>query len=224
MEKTKVIIFGTAQLSELALYYLENDPKYNNIEIVGFTVHDKYKSIEVYHNKPVYSFETLKETFSPKEYKLFAPMTGKKLNKIREKVYYEGKQMGYDFISYISSYATVLTENIGENCFILEDNTIQPYTKIGHNVVLWSGNHIGHHSVIKDHVFVTSHCVISGNCILESYSWLGVNCTIRNAITISEGVVVAMSASIVKNTEPYKLYLGIPAKEKCDSNKISDTL
>jgi acyl-[acyl carrier protein]--UDP-N-acetylglucosamine O-acyltransferase len=31
-----------------------------------------------------------------------------------------------------------------ENCFILEDNTIQPHAQIGANVTLWSGNHVGH--------------------------------------------------------------------------------
>ncbi len=64
-------------------------------------------------------------------------------------------------ISYVSSKATVFPgAPIGDNCFILEDNTIQPFTSIGNNVVLWSGNHIGHHSVIKDHVSFTSHVVL----------------------------------------------------------------
>ena len=43
----------------------------------------------------------------------------------------------------------------GDNCFILEDNTIQPFVRIGNNVTLWSGNHIGHDSVIDDHCFIT---------------------------------------------------------------------
>ena len=75
-------------------------------------------------------------------------MTGKNLNRIREKIYNEGKKKGYDFYSYVSPKATVLTNKIGENCFILEDNTIQPFVEIGNNCVLWSGNHIGHHSKI----------------------------------------------------------------------------
>jgi hypothetical protein len=45
------------------------------------------------------------------------------LNKIRTRIYNEEKEKGYKFISYISSKATVLTKEIGENCFILEDNT-----------------------------------------------------------------------------------------------------
>ena len=52
----------------------------------------------------------------------------------------------------------------GDNCFILEDNTVQPFVTIGNNVTLWSGNHIGHDSVIEDDCFISSHVVVSGTC------------------------------------------------------------
>lgn len=153
-------------------------------------------------------------------------MTGKNLNKIRESVFNEGKQKGYKFYSYLSSKATILTDKIGENCFILEDNTIQPFVEIGNNCVLWSGNHIGHHSKIEDHVFITSHCVISGNCLIKSHSWLGVNCTLRNNLIIGNGSLIAMSASVVKNTDDFTVYLGVPAKPKgrSDIEKVAMSL
>src|SRR5690606_13307071 len=153
-------------------------------------------------------------------YKLFAPMTGKKMNKLREKIYNEGKTRGYEFITYVSSKATVCDNEIGENCFILEDNTIQPFTKIGNNVVLWSGNHIGHHGIIKDHVFFTSHVVLSGHCIVESNCFFGVNATIRDYTHLAKGSLIAMGASLTKQeTEEWGVYVGSPAK-KID-NKIS---
>src|SRR2546423_10208 len=77
------------------------------------------------------------------------------------------KQQGYRFISYVSSHSTSFPgTSIGDNCFILEDNTIQPFVTIGNNVVMWSGNHIGHHSTIGDHVFIASHVVLSGRAIV----------------------------------------------------------
>lgn len=219
----KVIIFGTSQLAQLANYYLNTDSKY---EVVGFTVHKKFMDKNIFENKKVIPFEEIEIYYSPNEYSLFAPMTGKGLNKIRENIYNEGKKKGYNFISYISSKASVLTTNIGENCFILEDNTIQPYVKIGNNCVLWSGNHIGHHSIINDHVFITSHVVISGNCIIESYSWLGVNSTLRNGLVIAEGTLIGMASCITKNTEKYTVYMGIPGKACGLSNeeKIMNSL
>ena len=56
--------------------------------------------------------------------------------------------------------------DVGENTFVFEYNVIQPFVKIGNNVVLWSGNHIGHHVVIADHCFITSHVVISGATVI----------------------------------------------------------
>jgi len=144
------------------------------------------------------------------------------LNKFRERIYNIGKQKGYNFYTYISSKANVFTDYIGENCFILEDNTIQPYTKIGNNCVLWSGNHIGHHSIIEDHVFITSHTVISGMCLIKKYCYLGVNSSLKDNIVLEEGSVIGMSASVTKNTDGNSIYIGIPAKlfKKCDDTII----
>jgi acyl-[acyl carrier protein]--UDP-N-acetylglucosamine O-acyltransferase len=98
----------------------------------------------------------------------------------------------------------------------LEDNTIQPFVVIGNNVVLWSGNHIGHHSEIGDHVFLTSHVVISGHVRIEPYSFFGVNATIRDGLVIAEGTLVGMGATVVKNTEPYGVYSSEGAKKRPD--------
>jgi sugar O-acyltransferase (sialic acid O-acetyltransferase NeuD family) len=147
-------------------------------------------------------------------------MSEQGMNRQREEVYLRIKALGYSMISYVSSKATVFPHaEIGENCFILEDNTIQPFTPIGNNVVLWSGNHIGHHGIIKDHVFFTSHVVLSGHCTVEPYCFFGVNATIRNALTIAEGSLISMSASVVKDTEPWGIYKGVPAKKARVSSK-----
>jgi sugar O-acyltransferase (sialic acid O-acetyltransferase NeuD family) len=211
----KVIIFGTTQTAELANYYLSQTS--DEYEIVAFTVDKQYRQTDLLFGKPLVDFDKVEQIYPPTDYYLFAPMTGKGLNKLRERVFLEGKQKGYKFITYISKYATVLSKDIGENCFILEDNTIQPFVTIGNNCVLWSGNHIGHHSIIKDHVFITSHVVISGNCIINNYCWIGVNATIRNGLNIAEGSLVSMGACLTKDTEPYTVYMGVPAKFKGSS-------
>ena len=124
------------------------------------------------------------------------------------------KEKGFQLISYVSSRATVFPgAKIGENCFILEDNTIQPFTPIGNNVVLWSGNHIGHHGIVKDHVFFTSHVVLSGHCEVEPYCFFGVNATIRDYTHIAEGSLIAMGACITRDTEAWGVYKGSPAKK-----------
>lgn len=216
----KIIIFGLQDFAELAHYYLCHDSPY---EVVAFTVNSEYIPDErFFKGLPVVPFEELEQFYPPANFSLFAPMSPKQMNKVREKIYMEGKLRGYSFISYISSKAHLFDNEIGENCFILEDNTIQPFTSIGNNVVLWSGNHIGHHGKIKDHVTFTSHVVLSGHCIVESYAFFGVNATIRDGITIAEGTLVGMGASITKNTKPWSVYIGASATllEGKDSTKF----
>lgn len=213
----KVIIFGVQDFAELAHYYLEND---SNHEVIAFCVSKEYlPSDKEFKGLPIVAFEEVEKYYPVGEFKFFAPMAPQNMNRLREKIYLEIKSKGYELISYISSKATIFDNEIGENCFILENNTIQPFTKIGNNVILWSGNHIGHHSVIEDHVMFTSQVVLSGHCKVEQYSTLGVNATIRDGLVIAEGTFVAMAASIIKNTEPWGLYKGSPAVKSEKSTK-----
>ena len=191
----KVVIFGNALTAELALYYLQNDSEH---EVVAFTVDKEYIKEPTYLGLPLVPFDEVEKLYPPASFQFFAPLTERQMNRVREKVYHEAKAKGYTFISYISSKATVLTDKIGENCFILEDNTIQPFVTIGDNCVLWSGNHIGHHGTIGNHVFFTSHVVLSGRCQVGDYCFIGVNATIRDGAVLGEGTLVAMGANITK--------------------------
>ena len=211
MFTNKVIVFGTNDTAELTHWYLTNDSDY---EIVAFTVNREYLKEDTFKGLPVIPFEELEKLYPPTEYLFFAPMTGTKMNNNRKRIYEEGKKKGYQYISYISSKATICGNKIGENCFILEDNTLQPFTEIGNNIVMWSGNHIGHHGKIEDHVFFTSHVVLSGHCHVKERAWFGVNSTIRDGLTIGEGSLIAMGAVITKSTDGDGLYMGAPAKKQ----------
>jgi sugar O-acyltransferase (sialic acid O-acetyltransferase NeuD family) len=208
----KVIIFGTADFASLAHFYLKHDTKH---EVAAFSVNAEYMPPDrTFEGLPVVSFEEVESKYSPSDYQFFAPMSPRKMNRLRESVYKAIKGKGYRMISYLSSKATVWPEaQIGDNCFILEDNTLQPYTPIGNNVVLWSGNHIGHHGQIHDHVLFTSHVVLSGHCTVEPFCFFGVNATIRDGLKIAEGSLVAMAASVTSDTEPWGVYKGSPAKK-----------
>jgi len=214
---SKIIIFGVKDFAELAHYYLTHDSPH---EVVAFSVDRNYlPENPVFHGLPVVAFEDVEKQYPPNDYKFFAPMAPNRMNRLREEVYNNIKAKGYELISYISTKVTIFDNPIGDNCFILEDNTIQPFTTIGNNVVMWSGNHIGHHSVIKDHIMFTSHVVMSGHCTIENYCTLGVNATIRDGLTIAEGTFVAMAASIIKDTEPWGMYKGNPGIKSEKSTK-----
>jgi UDP-3-O-[3-hydroxymyristoyl] glucosamine N-acyltransferase len=135
------------------------------------------------------------------------------MNQVRAAFYDQAKAKGYQLVSYVSSRCTNWADTpVGDNCFIFEDNTIQPFVTIGNDVVLWSGNHIGHHTVIQDHVFVTSHVVVSGYGQIGAYSFLGVNATIRDAITVGKSCLIGAGALIMSSTRDGEVF--IPSRTK----------
>lgn len=208
----KVIIFGVRDFASLAHFYLTNDSEH---EVVAFSVHREFKpALDIFEGLPLVAFEEIQASYPPERFHFFAPMSHHRMNKTRQAIFDQISDKGYKFISYISSKATVFQKDaIGLNCFILENNTIQPFVRIGNNVVMWSGNHIGHHCAIRDHVFFTSHVVLSGHCIVEPFSFFGVNATIRDGVHIEEGSLIGMSACIIHDTRPWCIYKGVPAKE-----------
>ncbi|WP_347903240.1 acetyltransferase [Pseudomonas purpurea] len=209
--KKPLVIFGAGDIAQLAHYYFTSDSDY---QVVAFSVDAAYLTETVFCGLPVFAFEELATHCPPEKYELFVALSYSKLNAVRKDKYLAGKALGYRFANFISSHATVLNDGlIGENCFILEDNTLQPFVTLGNNVTLWSGNHIGHHSTIKDHVFIASHVVVSGGVEIGEQCFIGVNATLRDHIKVGERCVIGAGTLLLSDAEPEGLYVG-PATER----------
>ena len=215
---SKVVIFGTGSFAEVVCYLLTHDSEH---EVVAFTANESHIVERVLMGLPVVPFETLEREYPPDSYKMYVAIAYKDLNKVRACIYADAKRKGYELITYISSKCSYWGESIGDNCFIFEDNTIQPFVKIGNNVVLWSGNHIGHHATIGDHCFITSHVVISGHVLVGAYSFIGVNATLRNSISIGESSLIGAGSLIMKSTKDKEVYI---AKRTHADGRTSDEI
>ncbi len=204
-ESKDLVIFGTTDSAKIAHYYFSNDSELN---VVAFTVDSRFKNKEVFCGLPVVPFESVVTEFPPSENLMFVAMGYTNMNRNRAEKFIESRRKGYSLATYVSSRCSFLSEREpGENCFILEDNTIQPFVEIGENVVLWSGNHIGHDVKIGSHSFITSHVVISGNTTIRDYCFLGVNSTIRDSIELGKSTLVGAGASIMSSTEDDSVWL-----------------
>jgi sugar O-acyltransferase (sialic acid O-acetyltransferase NeuD family) len=214
-----LVIFGCGDIGQLAHFYFSTDSPY---KVVGFTADAGFLPGDTFCGLPVASFEHLGQHFPPERHSLFVAISYRELNELRAKKVAEGRSKGYDLASYVSSRATILTkEPIGENCLILEDNTIQPFVRIGRNVTLWSGNHIGHHSVIADDCFITSHVVISGGVRVGSKSFIGVNASIRDHITIGERCIIGAGAIILADAAAGSVFRAAPSElSKIPSSRL----
>jgi sugar O-acyltransferase (sialic acid O-acetyltransferase NeuD family) len=204
--KKPLVIFGSGDIAQLAHYYFSTDSDY---EVMAFTVDASYIKESSFCGLPVVAFEDVAKRYPPDSYDFFVALSYSKLNAVRREKFLAAKEMGYKLVSFVSSRATVLNEGrIGENCFIFEDNTIQPFVTIGNNVTLWSGNHIGHHSVIHDHTFIASHVAVSGGVEIGEQCFVGVNATLRDHIKIGDRCVVGAGALLLADAEPEGVYIG----------------
>lgn len=205
MEKSKkLVIIGDSAFAQVAYEYFTHDSDY---EVAGFAVESAYLKNRELFGLPVVSFERIEEHFRPNEVEFYAALVYTQLNRLRTRLYESAKAKGYRPASYISSRAFVWHNvQIGEHCFIFEDNTVQPFVRIGNNVVLWSGNHVGHHSVIQDHCFIASHVVISGFCNIGPSTFIGVNATLANNVTLREDNWIGPNVTIMRDIEPNQLF------------------
>lgn len=206
----KIIIFGTGDIGQLAHYYMTNDSDY---DVIAFCSDGEFIESDTYNGLPLVALEDVVEAYSPDDFGMFVALSYRNLNETRREKYEEIKNMGYQLPSYICSRSVIWDrEQIGDNCFIFENQTIQPFVTVGNNVTLWSGNHIGHHSTIGDHCFVTSHVVVSGHVDIGHSCFLGVNATIRDGIALAPQTVVGAGATILKPTVEQGVYVGEAAK------------
>lgn len=110
--------------------------------------------------------------------------------------------------------------HIGDQSTLLTSQAkiiIGDYVLFGPQVTCISGNHpsriIGYHlaEILDEH-----KKKLGGewdqDIRIEDGAWIGSNATILNGVTIGEGTIVAAGAVVTKDTIPYGVYGGVPAK------------
>lgn len=204
--KQKIVIFGTQKMAEMAYHYFRYD---SDLEPVAFTVDKAYLASPTFMELPVVAFEDVTEIYPPNEFGMFIAAGYAKLNKIRTDKFLEAKEKLYHLVSYVSTkIIAVAGFEKGENCFILENQVIQPNVKFGNNVIVWSGNHFGHDVVVDDHTWIASHVVLSGNVTVGKSCFIGINASIRDGVNIADKTLIGAGAVILRNTKPGDVYIG----------------
>lgn len=218
----KLVIFGSGEIATLAKFYFSHDSDY---EVVAFTVDDEYVTSDTFEGLPLLPFTSIGSAYPPSDFDMHVALSYVHLNKLREQKYIQAKAEGYRLASYVSSKSTIWPDLcVGDNCFVLEDQTIQPTVKIRNNVVLWSGNHIGHGTVIGSHTYMASQVVISGHCEIGERCFFGVNATFADFVTVGDDVFVAMDASVTRNISSGSVVLGAKSTILESDNRMAQKI
>lgn len=209
-EGRKLLLIGDGEFAEIAYEYFTNDSPH---EVIGFSAERAFMTKGELFGLPVVPFEEVEDTFRPDQHDVFVAVTYTQLNRVRTRLLAEARRKGYRPVSYVSSRAFVWPNaQIGENCFVFENNVVQYHVRLGDNVVLWSGNHIGHRTSIGDNCFLSSHVVVSGYCEIGESCFFGVNSAVADKARVGGDCVVGMGAVVTGDLEPGGVYVGNPAR------------
>jgi sugar O-acyltransferase (sialic acid O-acetyltransferase NeuD family) len=215
---SKVILFGTGRGADVAFRFLKRDSDH---EVCGFATEKKHLDRDTFHDLPAVDFETVEQRFPPDRYKMLVLLGYQRMNGLRAEKYLAAKAKGYGCISYVNSqFYRAEDLDIGENCFILDNQSISLDVKIGNNVVMWSSNHVGDLSSIGDHSWLASHVTVAAEVKVEPYCFLGIAATVGNKLTLGQRTFVGAGALVVGNTEENSVHVA-PTSEAVDLNSTT---
>ena len=202
---SKIVIFGIGKIADEAFAYLTYDSEH---EVVAFTVDGAFQTKKDLFGRPVVPFEEVVNFYPPGDFEMIVAVGYQDLNKFRARKYAEAKAKGYTLISYVSSKASNIGKvEIGDNCMVLENAVIQPCSRVGSNVFIWSGNHIGHHATVGNHCYFSGQCIVGGSSVIEPYCYLGVNATIGHEVTIGRESFIGAGTLLTKSAPPHSVYI-----------------
>lgn len=173
----RAIVFGTGDFARVLAHYLSH-------EILAFVVDEAYRTLPTLLGKPVRGWTEI----TPDDGAFFAAVGYSNGNRNRAAVFERAKAAGFTQPG---------LGGVNEGTIVLPGAIIEPYARIGLDVVLWTGAHVAHDTVVEDHVFVAPQAVIAGNCRIGERTFIGANATIRDGITIGADCVIGAGAVVL---------------------------
>ena len=183
----EIYIFGTGNVSEIIADYVLN----KGIKIRNFVDFEMQKK-EIL-NIPIVEYSQKLN----KDIPIFVAIGYKDLNKHRgEKIEFL-KNDGWKLANIICS--SIKEQILGENIFIANNVTLQPYSKIYSGNFIWDNCVIGHHSCLDVNSWITSGSVIGGYTKIGRNCFLGINTSISHMLTIGEFSFIGAGGLVTKN-------------------------
>ncbi len=201
---SQVVLFGTGAVARLVDFLLTHDSPH---DVVAFAVDRDHWNGGEFEGRPIVAFEDLAMLYPPAEFAMFIAVGYRRMNHFRAERYQRAKAMGYELVTYVSPRASTWAGlQVGDNCLVMDEVIVHPFVRIGNDVILWSGSHIGHDSLVGDHCFVSSRAVVSGYVTIGDNCFIGSNATIRDGIAIERECVIGAGAVVTRDTTERGVY------------------
>ena len=103
--KKKLIIFGNAEMGEIAKYYFDNFSEY---EVKFFTINKEFITTDNFCSTPIIPFEEIEKNLSINEYFFHVALSYQKLNQLREEKYFEVKKKAISLLILFQKNQTLI--------------------------------------------------------------------------------------------------------------------
>ena len=212
----KYVIFGASYFAEMLAYYVE---KYDDVDVLAYTVDRKYIDKSEIYGKPLVAFEDLDKLYDMSNVYVLIALGYKNMNDIRKAKYLEAKSKGYKIAGFVHPEAYIEKCDMGEGNIILERVNIGHGVRLGNCNILWNSAVIQHDCDISDFNFIAGGSVFGGKVTVRDNCFFGLNCTIRSAITVENYTLAGAGCYVSKSTESNCVY--VPERTKMLEGKIS---
>ncbi len=203
-----IVIYGETEFAERIFSYI----KFENVaNVLAFTNACCFKKKESINGIPVVAFEELKDRFKGIEFGILIAVGYTQMNNIRKKIYQECVDAGYHISTYISSTATVYSNNIGEGCIIMPRVYIGPNCNIGKGNIIASCTCLSHDNNIGDFNFISSNAIFGGHSTVCDNCFIGLGAVVRDGISIRNYSLIGSATNLLLSTEKEGVYIGNPA-------------
>jgi sugar O-acyltransferase (sialic acid O-acetyltransferase NeuD family) len=202
---SRIVLFGAGRGASVAHRFFAGDTEH---EVVGFATDAEHLTAKEYRGLPLVAFEDVQRRFPPENCRMHILLGYQQMNGLRARKFEEAKAKGYTLESYLASdIFRVEPIKLGENCFILDNQSISLDVTIGNNVVMWSSNHVGDMSAIEDHAWLASHVTIAANVMIGKRAFIGVGATVSNGVKIGADTLVGANLMVSNDTEPGSVHV-----------------
>ena len=186
MSENKIIIFGTGEFAQEIFLYLK---KFSKFEVVAFTAHKEFIKDKMLFEKPIIPFEEIENHYSVHEASMLICVGFSKMNKKREKIFYEIKKKKYKLENFIHPSNYIWDEfEIGENCIINSKSLIEHGVKIENNCHIATGG------------------IINGDCYIKKETFIGSNSTVIQGKIVGPNSIIGSGKTLKKNLPSNSTY------------------
>lgn len=133
----------------------------------------------------------------------------------RKEIFNFFNKRGYCFKTLIHPSAVVDSSAfIAEGTQVMAGAVIQPFARIGRNVIINTRSSIDHHCSIEDHVHLAPGTTLSGGVKIGESSLVGAGAVVIQGVIVGREATVAAGGVVIDHVPDREMVKGVPAKRR----------